>query len=286
MRSARESEPGTGEQLRSLQEAIETGKLGLVFQPKFDLLTGALQGAEALIRWHPGTPVACWQCPDRFVCLAEDNDLSGALDLHVLESVLRATGKWAASTRMSLGPISVNISASSVQMPDFEHTVKQIIAPASQPKLIFELTETAPITDPFQARETLLNLADYGIELSLDDFLTGYNQISYLRLLPVAEIKIDRSDIANLDTEKGRHKVKYILALAQAANLKVTAEGIETTRQYETLRDLGCHFGQGYWFSPALPSDALESFVESYTPDSFRTTSEVASEYSHFHIKA
>ncbi len=284
MRSVTASEPGTGEQLRSLQEAIETGKLGLVFQPKFDLHSGALQGAEALIRWDPGTQVACWQCPDRFVCLAEDYGLSATLDLHILKSVLRVSRKWAASTHMSLGPISVNISASSVQMPEFERTVKQIIAPASRPKLIFELTETAPITEPFQARKTLENFTEYGIGLSLDDFLTGYNQISYLRLLPVTEIKIDRSDVADLGTEKGRNKVKYMLALAQAANLKVTAEGIETTSQYEALRELGCHFGQGYWFSSPLSPDDLESFVEHYTPESFRTISEAAREHSHFHV--
>lgn len=284
MRSAEEYEPGTREQLHSLQEAMDTGKLDLVFQPKFDMRSGALQGAEALIRWHPELPLAGWQCPDRFVCLAEENGLSGALDLHILQSVLRTTQNWASSTRMDLGPVSVNISANSIQMHDFEQTVKQVIAPTAHPRLIFELTETAPITEPFRARETLQNLADYGIELSLDDFLTGYNQISYLRLLPVTEIKIDRGDVAELGTEKGRNKVKYILALAQAAGLKVTAEGIETTDQYEALRDMGCHFGQGYWFSAALSSDALESFVEHYSPETFRTISESSSEESHFPV--
>jgi len=273
MRSVSEYEPCEREQLLSLQDAIDTGKLNLVFQPKFDLCSGTLQGAEALIRWYPETPVACWQCPDKFVCLAEENGLSGALDLHILESVLRITRNWSASTRMTLGPVSVNISASSIQMPDFERTVKEVIAPTAYPGLIFELTETAPITEPFMARQTLQNLTDYGIKLSLDDFLTGYNQISYLRLLPVSEIKIDRGDVAELATQKGKKKVKYMLALARAAGLKVTAEGIETTSQYETLRELGCHFGQGYWFSPALPSDALERFVERYTPETFRTES-------------
>ena len=283
MDSAAEYEPDTREQLLSLQDAIATGKLDLVFQPKFDLCTGILQGAEALIRWHPESSTASWQYPDRFVCLAEENGLSGLLDLYILESVLRITRNWSASIRMKLGPISINISAASIQLPDFERMVKQIIAPTFQPRLIIELTETAPITEPFKARETLQNLADYGIQLSLDDFLTGYNQISYLRLLPVSEIKIDRSDVADLGTEKGRKKVKYMLALAQAASLKVTAEGIETTSQYKALRELGCHLGQGYWFSQALSSDALEAFVEHYSPIAFRTASEAASEHSHFH---
>lgn len=267
-----EYEPCTREKLLSLQEAIATGKLGLVFQPKFDLQSGALQGAEALVRWYPEAPAACWQCPDKFVCLAEENGLASTLDLHILESVLQITRNWSAATREGLGPVSVNISAASIQMPDFAHTVKQVTTPSTHPKLIFELTETSPITEPFMARETLQNLADYGITVSLDDFLTGYNQISYLRLLPVSELKIDRGDVAELATQKGKNKIRYILSLAKAAGLKVTAEGIETTSQYETLRELGCHYGQGYWFSPALPTDTLEAFVEHYTPDKFKVS--------------
>lgn len=272
MEPGSEHEPCTREQLRSLQDAIATGKLGLVFQPKFDLDSGELKGAEALVRWYPESPAACWQCPDKFVCLAEENGLAGTLDLHILESVLRVTRNWSDSTREGLGPVSVNISAASIQAPDFEHTVKQVTRRTSYPKLIFELTETSPITEPFMARQTLQNLADYGITLSLDDFLTGYNQISYLRLLPVSELKIDRGDVAKLATQKGKNKVRYILSLAKAAGVKVTAEGIETTSQYETLKELGCHFGQGYWFSPALSTDTLEAFVEHYTPDKFKVS--------------
>lgn len=265
------SELGKIDSATRIRDVIRSVGFDLVFQPKVAFSHGKLGGIEVLVRWPE--VVSGRQAPDQFVPLAEQHGLAPMLDLHVLERTLRTWRSWSALTRLcwSPFPISVNVSAMSVQDEDFLRSVTWLLAESPRPKLMFELTETAPFHNPLAAAQTLEALSGHGIQVSLDDFCTGFNNHERLDTLPVAELKIDREDTAKLDTVAGIRHVGQMIEQAKAAGLTVTAEGIECRDQWKTLRTLGCDYGQGYWLCPPLSaSDAVE-FVQSYTPSRLLT---------------
>lgn len=249
-----------------LRDVIRSVGFDLVFQPKVSFTHGRLGGVEVLVRWPES--VAGRQSPDQFVPLAEQNGLAPALDLHVLQQTLKLWNSWPALTRLcwSPFPVSVNISAMSVQDENFLRAVTWLLASAPAPKLMFELTETAPFHNPGAAIQTLEALSGHGIQLSLDDYCTGFNCPERLRTLPVAELKIDREDTARLDTVWGIRRVGGMIEKAKADGLTVTAEGIESRDQWKTLRTLGCDYGQGFWLCPPLPAKDAVDFVANYMP--------------------
>lgn len=243
--------PSTDQQAGQLKAIMDSEGLDLVFQPKFNCARGTVCGVEVLARW-PGAS-APWQRPDCFIRLAEREGLAPELDLHVLKKALRQLARLPAQTRRALKTVSINVSAVSAQDARFLQSVKGLLSSRPHPKLMFELTETAPIHQLSVVRKGFEALSHYGIDLSLDDFLCGHATLNLLTALPVREIKIDKRDVARLDTPAGYGRVAGLIDLARQGEISVTAEGVETREQWQALRALGCDSAQGFWLSRPLP---------------------------------
>jgi len=246
------------DRVSQLQSVMDTTGFELVFQPKFRATNGSIRGVEVLVRW-PNADQA-WQQPDQFVRLAEEQALSTALDLQVLTQTLRTLNSMPAGVRLSLSPISINISAASVQDDGFLDAIKRILSSTHHPKLIFELTETAPLGSLERACNVFNSLTRYGVSLSIDDFLQGHNDYSVLQALPATEIKIDRKDVAMIHERRGFQRVAGIITIAKQRDLLVTAEGIENEGQWSLLKSMGCDFCQGFWLAPPMDMTNLIRF--------------------------
>lgn len=247
--------------LGELREAIENNDLVLHYQPKVSFKTGKALGVEALLRWHH--PIRGLIAPDRFIPLAERASLIHPLTLWVVEAALRQARDWRnAGTQLG---IAINISAHDLQDPKFADLVTQLCAATGTPHrdVTFELTERSLMSDTARAKGTLLQLSKMGIGLSIDDFGTGYSALSYLQSLPVNEIKIDRSFIANFVADpRARRIVHAIIDLGQSLGVGVVAEGIETREAWDVLTDLGCDMGQGYHIGRPMVAHQLSHWLK------------------------
>ena len=233
-----------------LQSALPGGQLDVHYQPIVRLDTGATTGMEALLRWtRPGAgPVP----PTAFIPLAEDNGLIIDIGRWVLEQTCRQLATWRTATPRLTA--NVNVSARQLGAPAFVSDVETALQRAGLPGecLTLEVTESMLLKDRVEALERLHLLRELGILVALDDFGTGYSSLSYLQHLPVDVLKIDRSFVSG--TAAGQDAlVRTIIELGRALRLSTTAEGIETTLQWDTLRRLGCGAGQGYLFARPLP---------------------------------
>jgi diguanylate cyclase (GGDEF)-like protein/PAS domain S-box-containing protein len=245
-----------------LREAIEAGALDVHYQPIVDTATGAVVKAEALVRW--AHPTRGQVFPDRFIPLAEETGLIVPLGMFVLRTACR--------TVVDLGElrVAVNLSARQLSEPDLVECVDRVLsetglAPA---RLVLEVTESVLMAEDVVARGVLDSLRGLGVGLAIDDFGTGYSSLSRLRLLPVDELKIDKSFIDEVDTEGERAPVvAAVVALAHGLGLKVVAEGVETEAQLAALLRLHCDSIQGYLFSRAVPATALAELMGQ--PDPF-----------------
>jgi len=247
--------------LGELREAIENNDLVLHYQPKVSFKTGKTVGVEALLRWHH--PIRGLIAPDRFIPLAERASLIHPLTLWVVEAALGQARDWRnAGTQLS---IAINISAHDLQDPKFADFVTQLCAATGTPHrgVTFELTERSLMTDTARAKGTLLQLSKMGVGLSIDDFGTGYSALSYLQSLPVNEIKIDRSFIANfVADQRARRIVHAIIDLGQSLGVGVVAEGIETREAWDVLNDLGCDMGQGFYIGRPMVANQLSHWLK------------------------
>ncbi|MHB8811136.1 MAG: putative bifunctional diguanylate cyclase/phosphodiesterase [Desulfobulbaceae bacterium] len=235
-----------------LRRSIERGELSVRYQPKVDLATGALVGAEALVRWN--SPELGMVSPVRFIPIAEDIGFIVPLGEWVLRTACRQVREWEAQG-FFLPSIAVNLSVKQLERGDIAETVSRVLQDTglSATRLELEVTESA-IMKSDHALAHLDRLRALGIELSVDDFGTGYSSLSYLRRLPVQKLKIDRSFITSVSGEPSREAiVRAVIALASALGLRTIAEGIETDAEAEFLRNEGCHQGQGYLFSRPVP---------------------------------
>lgn len=244
----------------SLHHALEKEEFLVYYQPKIDLQTQTIVGAEALIRWkHPERGLIS---PGVFIPLAEETGLIVAIDEWILKTVCRQILTWK-QVGISLS-ISVNLSGVQFNQLGFNWEIFRIIEAAGiEPQTLeLELTESAVVKTPEVARTSLRTLKSLGVQLSLDDFGTGYSSLSYLQQFPFDTIKIDRSFIKNI-TQDPKNVVitTAIIELAHRLNLKVVAEGVETEAQQLFLRQLQCDFMQGYYFSPPVPVEILEKML-------------------------
>ena len=249
---------------RAIQGAIERGEFELHFQPQLEIETGQPIAAEALLRWRRRGELLL---PADFLPDAEASAAIGPLTDHVLDLALAQAGRWRRAGR-SIG-MSVNLSAANLRDPTLAARVKDVleeheVAPST---ITLEVTETAVLEDPEQARGVLDAISDLGVSLSVDDFGTGYSSLLWLRLFPVNEVKIDRTFVAQMDTD-GRAYVSGVIRLAHDLGLVVVAEGVENTATLKTLQELGCDIAQGFLFAKPAPAQALESWLEDETdPD-------------------
>ena len=239
-----------------LDAAIGAGQIEVHYQPKLALATDRIASVEALVRWRH--PTRGFVSPDAFVPLAEQTDRIAPLTLHVLATVLRDVAAWRGAGHQVSA--AVNISAKLLTSPGFVAAVDRLldVAPVPAEALIFEVTESAAMTDSATAVATLHHFRDGGLAISMDDYGTGQSTLSYLRELPLSELKIDRSFVQYAHERDDDAKlVLSTIGLAHALGLKVVAEGIEDAANLAFLKQHGCDYAQGYYISRPIPFDAL-----------------------------
>ncbi|TLY77089.1 MAG: EAL domain-containing protein [Gammaproteobacteria bacterium] len=257
--------PGQDEQHRrrltlitDLTSAIDQDRLTLVYQPKVAMATRSVQSLEALVRWtHPQLgPVP----PAEFVPLAESTGGSRRLTNWVLAAAVRQMGEW---RRMGLElDLAVNLSAPDILDPDLCDAVLALLRQhrVASTSLLLEITESAVMRDPQVAVRNMQLLRIAGVRFSIDDFGTGHSSLSQLSVLPVDELKIDRSFISQA-TSGAATIVTSTIELGHSMGLKVVAEGVEEPAAWNLLRRLGCDFAQGYLISPPLPAAQVPAFI-------------------------
>ena len=245
-----------------LRHALKRGELVLFYQPKVDLQTGHVTGAEALLRWqHPQRGIIL---PDSFVGVAEDSGLIGSIGHWVLREACQQAKAWIDSG-LPLGSIAVNVSASEFRSRGFLDGVRTVLENSGlDPHMLeLELTETVLMRDADGSQSMLRDLKQLGVKLIVDDFGTGYSSLSYLKQFPIDVLKIDRSFVLNLKPESDNGIIVTAVAgMGRNLKLRVVAEGVETRDQCRFLRARKCDEGQGFYFSPPLPSEQFGKFLK------------------------
>jgi diguanylate cyclase (GGDEF)-like protein len=234
---------------QGLRQAMERGELAVQYQPVVDMVSGRVHGVEALMRWQsPNGPVS----PSEFVTVAEETGLIAPLGEWVLSEACAQVARWRHLTGCEDLTVAVNVSARQLVATDMVSMVADVLEETALPAdaLWLEITESVMWEDSVDTIATLVALRGLGVHLSLDDFGTGYSSLSYLNRFPVEQVKIDRSFVSVLsDNPDDGSFVAAIMAIAQALDLSVVAEGVERPEQAGHLRALGCRLAQGYLYS-------------------------------------
>ncbi|WP_380874095.1 hypothetical protein ACFB49_45730 [Sphingomonas sp. DBB INV C78] len=239
-----------------LRGAIRNDQFLPFFQPIFALRSGDLVGFESLARWrHPTRGLID---PSVFIPIAEDLDQINEMCFALLRQACRDARDWPAHLTLS-----INVSPLQISNPDLPLRILQILyagglAPG---RLIVEITESALVHDLDAARSSIASLRNAGIKVALDDFGTGYSSLHHLRELQFDRIKIDRSFIETLDSFAGDKIVRAIVDLGHGLGMPVTAEGVETIEQADSLSRLGCAYGQGFLFGRPMPAHATLALI-------------------------
>jgi diguanylate cyclase (GGDEF)-like protein/PAS domain S-box-containing protein len=239
----------------AMRRALDAGGFEVHYQPEVDLRTGDIVGFEALVRWNH--PAQGWLAAWSFIELAEETGLIVELGAWVLAEACRQAGAWRRDHPDRPTMLRVNLSGRQFTQHDL---VAQVVAaldagdvPASS--LCLEITETALMADPGNGLRILNDLRALGVTLAIDDFGTGYSSLAYLKRFPVDVLKIDRSFVDGLGEDPDDTAIATaIISLAASLGLRVVAEGVETPRQLDELRRLGCDRAQGFLFAHALPA--------------------------------
>lgn len=234
--------------------AIAHQQLDVHYQPQVQAASGRVCGVEALLRWpHPTRGQVS---PLKFIPIAEESGLIEALGAWVLRQACQQVAHW-----KSIGihgvRMAVNLSAHQLRSRQLVDTVREAMHAhgVQAGELELEITESAVMKDPQAAIDTLQQLRDLGVHLAIDDFGTGYSSLAYLKLLPVDVLKIDRSFVKDIETDRNDAAIcASILALAKSLGLKVVAEGVETAAQRDFLDSHGCDYLQGYFFAKPQPA--------------------------------
>lgn len=236
----------------SLRRALRQGEFVLYYQPKIDIATGAMTGAEALIRWQD--PEHGLTDPEQFMVVAEECGLSIPIGQWVIHTVCRQVQTWL-ETGLNVVPISINVSAMEFRNKKFLEGVIQIIREtALAPRYLeLEITESVLMHDAESAVAVLESLRAMGVRLAIDDFGTGYSSLSFLKQFPIDALKIDKSFVRDITTDPNDATiVGAMIGLGRNLKLRVVAEGVETHRQLAFLRAHLCDEGQGFLFSHPL----------------------------------
>lgn len=235
-----------------LREALEKDEFTLHFQPKIQINSNKICGVEALVRWKRKDGSITY--PNQFIQLAEETGLIVPIGEKVLREACHRCKEWH-DLGLSDLTISVNISVSQFHKHDLEELVASILIETGLPPeaLELELTESTVMKSPEQAAIMLRKLKALGINISIDDFGTGFSSLSYLKHFPIDTLKIDKSFIMNLDTDHANAMIsRAVISLAQSLKLKVVAEGVENDSQLSFLSRENCDYAQGYYFSKPL----------------------------------
>ena len=239
-----------------LERAMHENQLELYYQPKIDLISGRIVGAEALLRWKD--PELGWISPAEFIPVAEARGMMMALGGWVLRTACQQIRHWQDSGLFCQGRIAINVSARQLDDPDFPGLIGRILEETGVPSscLELELTESVLMADPQQVISILTELKEQGFALAIDDFGTGYSSLAYLKRFPVDTLKIDQAFVREMLAEQNdRAIVATIVAMAQQLGLTTVAEGVEFEEQRQMLQELGCVLAQGFLFSRPEPAD-------------------------------
>ena len=252
--------------LSGIREALTRNNFRLLYQPKVNLRTGEIVGAEALIRWqHPDKGL---MSPGKFLPAIEHHNLSISVGEWVLRESLRQMQRWD-QQNLEL-KVSVNIAALHLQSEAFPETLTNILKefPDINPsRLDLEILESATLGDLGQAVATISACQALGVVFSLDDFGTGYSSLSYLKQLPVETLKLDREFVSGAENDLENHSIlRSVIELSRVFRKQYIAEGVETVRQGEILLELGCEVAQGYAISPPMEPEKLPAWVASWRP--------------------
>ena len=244
----------------ALHKALERQELVLYYQPKLDIQTNRMVGAEALMRWQRGSQLVS---PAEFIPLAEATGLINEMSLWAITQAARQAKEWKAEFGFD-SSIAVNLPSRLFEQEGLVNQIEQILVQESvSPRsLVLEITETGLMKDLQGVVPSLNRLNQVGVEISIDDFGTGYSSLAYLTSLPISELKIDRSFVRDLgETPQSSAVVSAIIALSRALGLRVIAEGVETESQMQVLHSLGCHICQGYVFARPMPADQIGAWL-------------------------
>jgi len=246
----------------ALRRALEQNELELYFQPKVNLHTGRISGAEALLRWNrPGYGLVY---PSEFVSVLEDTGLIVRVGTWIIETACRQIASW---MRSPVGQVLIAVNVSSRQFieGDLEAEVRQALERHKVPPelLELELTETALMSNAERTIKVLTALKELGIKVAIDDFGTGYSSLAYLQRFPIDKLKIDIAFVRDITTNPNDAAIALaIISMAHSLKLRVIAEGVESRPQLEYLRRNRCDEIQGYYFSRPLPSHEMGQLVE------------------------
>ncbi len=259
--------------LRDLRDALEHEQLDLHYQPQFDLKTGRLIGAEALLRWFKpdqsregGTFIS----PADFVPIAEQSGLIVPIGEWVLRRACQTACEWSKDSGDNDIRIAVNVSGAQFHQSDLVAHVRDVLEETglASNRLELEVTESVFMDDIHHTVQILQQLHALGVELAIDDFGTGYSSLSYLRQFPIDRLKIDQSFIRNaLNNPDDASIAKTIVRLGHSLNLRVIAEGVETKDHELFMIEEGCDEVQGFRYSRPIPNDAFVQFLSEYSGD-------------------
>ena len=245
-----------------LRRALERSEFVLHYQPRVDVASGRIVGAEALIRWqHPERGLVA---PGEFIPVAEDTGLIIPIGEWVIAEACRQIGAWR-EAGLNPGSIAVNLAASHLREQSLPVLVRRVLHQHRLPaaSLEIEVTESVLMAEPELSVAIARRLKECGVGLAVDDFGTGYSSLSYLKRLPITAVKIDRSFVRDLDTDDDSAAIiTAIIAMAHTLKLKVVAEGVESEAQRAFLEARSCDEFQGYVFSPAVNPDAFARMLE------------------------
>ena len=243
--------------LQQLRDAIDSEQFVLFYQPQVDA-NANVTGVEALIRLKAtnGELIS----PMQFIPLCEESGLIIPLGDWVLKEAMAQVKYWQNDVEKSTWRVSINVSTKQFEREDFVETVqKTLVSTQINPSLIcLELTESLLIRDSAKALAKIRELKMLGVSLSVDDFGTGYSSLQYLKHLNVDELKIDQSFVQDFILNRSDALiVETIISIGKSFNMEVIAEGVETKEQFELLKEMGCHYFQGYFFGKPVAFDTI-----------------------------
>ena len=247
-----------------MRSGLEQGQFTLVYQPKVDLASGEILGAEALLRWNH--PERGQVTPAEFIPIAERSDLIHRIFDLGLRAALEQMQQWR-NMGIRLPQMAVNASAANVRSDDFARSVRTIVAetPIGTTEVELEMTESLAFEDEELFIARMQQLKAIGVRIAVDDFGTRYTGFNVLKHLPLDTMKIDQCFIRGIDRSPGmRSLCQTIVAMARQLKLRTVAEGIEVAGELEVMREIGCDAGQGYLFQRPVPADEFLDFLEEW----------------------
>ena len=239
-------------------QALENQEFMVYMQPKFSLGEATCCGCEALVRWH--SEQLGFLSPNQFIPLFEQNGFIAEVDFYMLTKVLDSI-QALCDQGVTVFPVSINQSRVTISFPNYLERLEALLSKYTIPRelLEIEVTESA-LSDRTEEIVNLVNvMREFGLSVAMDDFGTGYSSLNVLRDLSVSVLKIDKEFLREADTsERGRTIIQYIIDMAKALGISTVCEGVETSGQFDFLRDMGCDVAQGYFLSRPIPNDEYE----------------------------